>query len=84
MYQVHLISCTTLYCNVLVGSIHNGNLLHSEFSTQLLITVSNSSRILTHVQLILKLQRMRSFSSGPSTQLLSFAISPLSITLPYP
>jgi hypothetical protein len=28
---------------------HNGSLLHSEFNTQLLITVHNSSTILTHV-----------------------------------
>jgi hypothetical protein len=28
---------------------HNGSLLHSKFNTQLLITVHNSSRILTHI-----------------------------------
>jgi hypothetical protein len=28
---------------------HNGSLLHSKFNTQLLITVHNSPRILTHV-----------------------------------
>jgi hypothetical protein len=28
---------------------HNGSLLHSKFNTQPLITVHNSSRILTHV-----------------------------------
>jgi hypothetical protein len=31
---------------------HDGSLLHSKFNTQLLITVHNSSRILTHVQLV--------------------------------
>jgi hypothetical protein len=31
---------------------HNGNLLHSKFNTQLLITVHKSSRILTQVQLL--------------------------------
>jgi hypothetical protein len=31
---------------------HNGSLLHSKFNTQLLITVHNSSRILTQVQLL--------------------------------
>jgi hypothetical protein len=31
----------------------DGSLLHSKFSTQLLITVSNYSRILTHAQLLL-------------------------------
>jgi hypothetical protein len=31
---------------------HNGSLLHSKFNTQLLIAVRNSSRILTHVQLL--------------------------------
>jgi hypothetical protein len=31
---------------------HNGSLLHSKFNTQLLITVYNSSRILTQVQLL--------------------------------
>jgi hypothetical protein len=31
------------------GSIHNGSLLHSEFNIQLLITVHNSSRILTQL-----------------------------------
>jgi hypothetical protein len=34
---------------------HNGSLLHSKFNTQLLITVHNSSRILTQVQLLLVL-----------------------------
>jgi hypothetical protein len=34
---------------------HNGTLLHSKFNTQLLITISNSSRILTHVQPLLVL-----------------------------
>jgi hypothetical protein len=29
------------YCNEFVGSIHDGTILHSKFSTQLLITVSN-------------------------------------------
>jgi hypothetical protein len=33
----------TPICSVLVGSIHDGTLLHSEFNTLLLITVSNSS-----------------------------------------
>jgi hypothetical protein len=33
----------SVYCSVLVGSIHDGTLLHSKFNTQLLITVSNSS-----------------------------------------
>jgi hypothetical protein len=28
---------------------HDGSLLHSKFNTQLLIKISNSSRILTHV-----------------------------------
>jgi hypothetical protein len=31
---------------------HSGSLLHSKFNTQLLITVHNSSRILTQVQLL--------------------------------
>jgi hypothetical protein len=30
---------------------HNGSILHSQFNTQLLITVHNSSRILIHAQL---------------------------------
>jgi hypothetical protein len=38
-----------LYCNKFAGSIHNGSLLHSRLNTQLLITINNSSRILTHV-----------------------------------
>jgi hypothetical protein len=38
-----------IYCNKFAGSIHNGSLLHSRLNTQLLITISNSSRILTHV-----------------------------------
>jgi hypothetical protein len=28
---------------------HDGSLLHSMFNTQLLITINNSSRIITHV-----------------------------------
>jgi hypothetical protein len=34
---------------VISSQFHNGSLLHSQFSTQLLITVHNSSRNLTHV-----------------------------------
>jgi hypothetical protein len=34
---------------------HDGSLLHSKFNIQPLITISNSSRILTHVQLLLVL-----------------------------
>jgi hypothetical protein len=34
---------------------HDGSLLHSKFNTQLLITVSNFSRIPAHVQLLLVL-----------------------------
>jgi hypothetical protein len=34
---------------------HDGSLLHSKFNTQPLITISNSTRILTHVQLLLVL-----------------------------
>jgi hypothetical protein len=59
----------TKYCNILVGSIHDGTLLHSKPNTQPLITISSSSRILIHVRQILELQRMRplscSFPSGP-------------------
>jgi hypothetical protein len=36
-------------------SIDDGTLLHSKFNTQLLITVSNFSRIRTHVQPLLVL-----------------------------
>jgi hypothetical protein len=38
--------------NIVISSqvlFHNGSLLHSQFNTQLLITVHNSSRNLTHV-----------------------------------
>jgi ankyrin repeat protein len=46
--QLDMIDLLILYriCWVL---FHNGSLLHSKFNTQLLITVHNSSRILTHV-----------------------------------
>jgi hypothetical protein len=37
-----LVSFLVCYCNVLVGSIHDGTLLHSKFNTQLLITISSS------------------------------------------
>jgi hypothetical protein len=46
------------------GSIHNGSLLLSQLNTQLLITVHNSSRILTLVWQILELQQLRVMSSG--------------------
>jgi hypothetical protein len=62
---------------------HNGSLLHSKFNTQLLITVHNSSRILTQVQLhrfsnttpklqslALRIQWVRPISSRSRTQLL--------------
>jgi hypothetical protein len=38
-----------MYCNKFAGSIQNGSLLHLKLNTQLLITVHNSSRNLTHV-----------------------------------
>jgi hypothetical protein len=37
------------YCNVAGVLFHDGSLLHSKFNTRPLITISNSSRILTHV-----------------------------------
>jgi hypothetical protein len=48
------ISIPSAYCqNNIVISLqvlfHDGSLLHSMFNTQLLITINNSSRILTHV-----------------------------------
>jgi hypothetical protein len=46
---------------------HDGSLLDSMFSTQLLITVHSSSRILTYVWQILELQRIRLLSSSFST-----------------
>jgi hypothetical protein len=46
---------------------HNGSLLHSQFNTQLLITVHNSSRNLTQLWQILELQRIRLPSSSFST-----------------
>jgi hypothetical protein len=52
------------YCNKFAGSIHNGTLLHWKLNTQLLITVHNSSRILTQLWQILELQQMRVMSSG--------------------
>jgi hypothetical protein len=56
------------YCNKFAGSIHNWSLLHWKLNTQLLITVHNSSRILTHVWQILELQPIlllySSFSTG--------------------
>jgi hypothetical protein len=46
---------------------HNGSLLHSQLSTKLLITVHNSSRILTRVLQILELQPVLLLSSRFST-----------------
>jgi hypothetical protein len=46
------------------GSIHDGTLLLSQFNAQLLITVHNSSTILTHEWQILELQQLRVMSSG--------------------
>jgi hypothetical protein len=46
------------------SSIHDGSLLHSKFNTHLLITVHNSSRILTLVWQVLGLQQMRVMSTG--------------------
>jgi hypothetical protein len=46
----HILIFLTLY--IVISSqvlFHNGSLLHSQFNTQLLITVHNSSRNLTHV-----------------------------------
>jgi hypothetical protein len=44
------ISMSSTYCNKFAGfSFHDGTLLHSQFNTQLLITVHNSSSLLTHV-----------------------------------
>jgi hypothetical protein len=46
---------TLTYEYIYFPTFHTGTLLHSKFNTQLLTTVSNSSRILTHVQLLLAL-----------------------------
>jgi hypothetical protein len=56
-----------IYCNKFAGSIHNGSLLQWKLNTQLLITVHNSSRILTHVWQILELQPILLLSSSFST-----------------
>jgi hypothetical protein len=61
--QTHLVAKQTetwrgISVNILTNSrvlFQNGSLLHSKFNTQPLITISNSSRILTHVQLLLVL-----------------------------
>jgi hypothetical protein len=50
----HLFMCPFIEAVVCIVTnllvlFHNGSLLHSEFNTQLLIVVHNSSRILTHV-----------------------------------
>jgi hypothetical protein len=53
--------------NIVIGSqvlFHDGSLLHSMFDTLQLITISSSSRILTHVRQILELQLMRVISSS--------------------
>jgi hypothetical protein len=45
-------NCTFMFDVIVISSqvlFHNGSLLHSQFNTQLLITVHNSSRNLTHV-----------------------------------
>jgi uncharacterized membrane protein len=39
------------YCNVLVGSIHDGTLLHSKFNTQLLITTLRTRPLSTSSKL---------------------------------
>jgi hypothetical protein len=49
------------------GLFHNGSLLHWTLNTQLLITVHNSSRNLTHVWQILELQRICLLSSSFGT-----------------
>jgi hypothetical protein len=54
-----------IYCNMFAGSIFKMEVYCTpEFNTQLLITVHNSSRILTLVLQILELQQMRVMSSG--------------------
>jgi hypothetical protein len=55
-YVTWLFCISKTYCNKFAGSIHNGSLLHLHLNTQLLITVHNASRILTHVWQILELQ----------------------------
>jgi hypothetical protein len=47
----HMQSVTDIVYIVISSQVlfHDGSLLHSQFNTQLLITVHNSSRILTHV-----------------------------------
>jgi predicted P-loop ATPase/GTPase len=49
--DIHTGTCQYIVTNSQV-LFHNGSLLHSKFSTQLLITVHNSSTILTQVQLL--------------------------------
>jgi hypothetical protein len=64
-------------CNVFAGSVSRWKFITVNLNTQLLITVSNFSRIPAHVQLILGLQPMRVTSSSFSPLL----IQPLIITL---
>jgi hypothetical protein len=52
------------YCNEYAGSVSRWKFITVKLNTQLLITVSNFSRIPAHVQLILGLQPMRVTSSN--------------------
>jgi hypothetical protein len=60
-----------LYKDIVTNShvlFHNGSLLHSMFNTHLLITVHNSSRILTQVQLLPVLEHKSQITQPASTR----------------